>query len=488
MRAFAPTVIASLLAVLSTAASEFKTTLVGAGDDSIYLVPSVENGGDLLGDTWRGIAEPDNFSQWSHGQVGIGFDTGNQLPFSEHVLHDVAPEMYQENASLFVRISFELDADALRSFETLLLEMRYDDGFVAWLNGVEVARANAPGTAELTWQSAATEVHPPRDVVQPESFDLFGSLGELRVGTNVLTVHALNRTPGDQGLLMSPELIGIAGRHVLFDATSHCQVLVPSEENGGSELGASWRTFEEDVSHWLVGGLGVGYASNSSDAYHEYIRTDVLQEMRYNTASVFVRVPFQIYDEAQLASFQTLWLQMQFDDGFVVWLNGKEAMRYNTRDDEPLDWRASASTNHADSSAIIPYEFDLSDQLDELRVGENLLAIQGLNSTAGSADMLLVPELFGDTRPRSHFCDGRCLQVVGLEQLPRDSFGYSHVSVTFGVATGRLYQFESSPDLTSWEPEEVILGQPGDHFRRKLTETIRSERTYFRLREVRFVD
>ena len=37
------------------------------------------------------------------------------------------------------------------AFDALLLNMRYDDGFVAYLNGVEVARRNAP--ASLAYNS-----------------------------------------------------------------------------------------------------------------------------------------------------------------------------------------------------------------------------------------------------------------------------------------------------------------------------------------------
>ena len=55
--------------------------------------------------------------------------------------------------SLYTRITF--NAPNYSSLSSLTLKMQYDDGYVAWLNGVEVASANAP--ASPTWNSLANE-------------------------------------------------------------------------------------------------------------------------------------------------------------------------------------------------------------------------------------------------------------------------------------------------------------------------------------------
>jgi hypothetical protein len=51
-----------------------------------------------------------------------------------------------------VRIPFTV-ADAAQ-LQSLTLKAKYDDGFVAYINGVEVARRNAP--AAPSWNSTAT--------------------------------------------------------------------------------------------------------------------------------------------------------------------------------------------------------------------------------------------------------------------------------------------------------------------------------------------
>lgn len=118
---------------------------------------------------------------------------------------DVGASMLGVNASALVRIPFEVDDPAL--FQTLLLRMRYDDGFVAYLNGVEVARRNAPGV--VSWDSKATASREGFDILDPETFGLTRYLGLLQAGTNVLAIQGLNSDPGDDDFLVLPELLGV---------------------------------------------------------------------------------------------------------------------------------------------------------------------------------------------------------------------------------------------------------------------------------------
>ena len=55
--------------------------------------------------------------------------------------------MRNVNASAYVRVPFS--AVDPGDFDACRLKMKYDDGFVAYLNGVEVARRNAPAAPAL---------------------------------------------------------------------------------------------------------------------------------------------------------------------------------------------------------------------------------------------------------------------------------------------------------------------------------------------------
>ncbi len=111
--------------------------------------------------------------------------------------------MLGTSATLWTR--FEFDADETASFDSLRLRMRYDDGFVAFLNGTEVARANFTGTPQ--WDSVADSDRSDRLTVDVVEFDLSDRKDLLRDGRNVLAVAVLNNDRDDDTLFISPELI-----------------------------------------------------------------------------------------------------------------------------------------------------------------------------------------------------------------------------------------------------------------------------------------
>ena len=95
--------------------------------------------------------------------------------------------------SLYVRIPFS--AANLSSLTSLTLKMQYDDGYVAYLNGVQVASENAPSSP--TWNSLANEEQT-SDVqattyedVDVSSFLNSATTGHLTATGNVLAIQVL---------------------------------------------------------------------------------------------------------------------------------------------------------------------------------------------------------------------------------------------------------------------------------------------------------
>jgi hypothetical protein len=58
-------------------------------------------------------------------------------------------------------------------------------------------------------------------------------------------------------------------------------------------------------------------------------------------------------------------------------------------------WNSAANANHDDTDAVNLETFDISADIDKLRNGQNILAIQGLNAGATSSDFLISVELAG---------------------------------------------------------------------------------------------
>jgi hypothetical protein len=125
---------------------------------------------------------------------------------------DIQKQMQNINASLWVRLKFELGQDEAELFDTLSLRAKYEDAFVAYLNGIEVARSNFEGPAQ--WNSSATVNRQNGLAMEFVSFDISGAISLLRQGTNVLAIHALNDKAGDGDFLILPELIAASSMGV----------------------------------------------------------------------------------------------------------------------------------------------------------------------------------------------------------------------------------------------------------------------------------
>jgi|GEM_PF-872123 len=119
---------------------------------------------------------------------------------------NVESRMKGINSTLLVRMPFELVDPG--QYQSLTLRMKYDDGFVAYLNGYEVARRNAPGTPgqPLAWNAAATAQRPDAEVLLWETIDLTAHRDKLLPGANVLAIQALNYSANDTDFLVLPEL------------------------------------------------------------------------------------------------------------------------------------------------------------------------------------------------------------------------------------------------------------------------------------------
>lgn len=172
----------------------------------------------------------------------------------------------------------------------------------------------------------------------------------------------------------------------LFVAGAPARVLVPP--NG--TLGVNWigiPSFEPfDTSAWIAGTTGVGYERASG--YQALIGTDVNTQMQSNN-SVYIRIEFNLTDPN---AFDRLELRMKYDDGFVAFLNGTVAASANSPTSP--QWNSNSTAPHEAN----PSSFDIIDitsKKGSLRVGRNILAIQGFNENLTSDDMIIVPELYG---------------------------------------------------------------------------------------------
>jgi hypothetical protein len=142
-------------------------------------------------------------TNWLTGAGGFGYDDpgGALLPF---VGTDVRADMENVNASLLTRVGFSVTPGALNGMNYMELNVAYDAGFVAYLNGVEVCRMGAPQI--LTGISVATSVN--TAATELVTIDLSAWTSLLVEGDNLLAVQSLNDSANSTNHLIHYQLRG----------------------------------------------------------------------------------------------------------------------------------------------------------------------------------------------------------------------------------------------------------------------------------------
>lgn len=143
-----------------------------------------------------------------------------------------------------------------------------------------------------------------------------------------------------------------------------------------TEPNASWRSPGATLTGWLSGVGGIGFGDGDDGT-------------TIGTAtSVYLRKTFNL---TNVADIKRLILYMDYDDGFVAYINGIEIARANLGTTGVLTPFNTLATSHEANGyqglAIDAFEVNLT-QLSNLLVnGENVLAIQVHNTAANSTDL-----------------------------------------------------------------------------------------------------
>lgn len=193
--------------------------LVDADANVRVFVPDEAN--DIL--NWQ-RADYDDSTQtgWLIGTGGVGYETGTgyetfigdlfadrdgQQSIDLLAAMDSTGDGVADTPSVYIRYPFHVDDP--ETIDGMQLLARYDDGFVAYVNGVEVVRQNVAGTP--AWDRTAKSNHEATDAF--ELFD-FSSLiqtaeVEFSAGQNVLAVHLMNRQVNSPDLLFQGQLVAL---------------------------------------------------------------------------------------------------------------------------------------------------------------------------------------------------------------------------------------------------------------------------------------
>lgn len=172
-----------------------------------------------------------------------------------------------------------------------------------------------------------------------------------------------------------------------------------------SEPTSDWRLLYYNDNNWSTGKSGFGFGDNDDET--------VIPKSNV----IFLRNKFYISDAADVSQ---LIFHMDYDDGFVAYINGVEIARA-TMDNRGAFPRFDVFANGNHEAVMYgggaPNSFNISNPSDLLKTGVNILAIQVHNSDVTSSDLSAIPFLSVGTGKTD--ANSRSVDIL---KLPADAF------------------------------------------------------------------
>lgn len=145
-------------------------------------------------------------------------------------------------------------------------------------------------------------------------------------------------------------------------------------------IGFEWTGLNYVDSDWSVGPSGFGYGDG-----------DDTTEVNAGTTAIYLRKTFTIEKVNQISE---LWLDIDFDDAFIAYINGQEIARANMDGDRP-DFDATPIEQREATiyQSGKPQRFSIEEYSNLLNDGLNVLAIEVHNISESSSDLSAIPFL-----------------------------------------------------------------------------------------------
>ena len=356
------------IGVLAFAAPD-ETVLVQFGSSMKYLANTSDPG---IGMTWTGLGFDD--LAWTPGTYGVGYEAGTG---AEALIQTSVPV---GSLSVYTRVVFAVSD--ITTVKDLFLGVDYDDGFIAWINGIEVLRSGNMGAGVPAWDFSPTSRESSNGAA-PDYGQLLNisaaGVPALQNGNNVFAIGVWNRTPP-----MPPSTDLVLVPRLSRDRQPGMRYVANSTDPA---IGITWKEEIFDDSGWTSGSYAIGYEAGGG------AQDLIVTPVPFGTRSVYTRAAFFI---PIISVVEDFLIGVDYDDGFIAWVNGVEVLRSPEMPaGDPL-WD-STPTLHESSNALEPVfdpMFDVSLlAVPVLKQGFNTLAIGVWNNRAVSSDLVLIPQI-----------------------------------------------------------------------------------------------
>ena len=367
-----------------------------------------------------------------------------------------SPDYPGNPSSIEYRTSFEIPVDWADHYGTRVrgyLHPPATDNYTFWISSDDASElwlstdedpANKvliAGVAEWTnsreWNKYAGQKSSPIPLTGGQKYYIEALMKEHEGGDNLAVAWSLDNNPPVNG---DPP---IAGSYL-------------------SPAGDTWATNYFDDTSWPGGTGGVGYERNPGDPvnYVGLFNIDVESNMYGNNGTCYIRMPFTVSN----TDLSGLTLRMRYDNGFIAYINGVEVERRNFTGTP--HWDSGADGLNEDVNAVNFEDFDISDHIDALQPGDNILAIQGLNYGTTSSDFLISVELVGNQINQGDVLPG-ATQYAGAINLDKSTLVKARVYDNGTWSALHEAAFAIGPVAENLRITEIMYhpkdtGNPGD--------------------------
>jgi len=453
--------------------------LVNHGDVWNFYKPT--NGEPVV--DWQTVPDSSLGAAWGSGPGGFGY--GDPRIVGENT---TLSDMTNRYTTFYIRKSFEI-ANAVDPAQRLELIVDYDDGYVAYLDGMELTRANltnGPGTTVVfnaTTGGASHEAsccNAPTN--SPSHLDLGPAGNRLGAGTHTLALHGVNQvvsssdfhliadlalsgtqvspTSGRFFTLVNTNVVVLSGTNTLAGST---RVVVNGVEAAFNPLAGTWsktQSLRPGVNHLFIAALdaaGAILSATNRDVIYEASSTTVGGALADNTSWTSAMGIIRVTSDVVVPSGVTL----SIGPGVVVLLGSGVSIRATA------GGTIDAAGTEADPDFFLPMDGTTAwGSLNATGAGASL-SVRHLETTAGSITFNtlasgLIEDAYLHDRPSiitansSGFITIRRVHVKNYEETIFNSG-------TIILAEDNLYE-----DLTAANSDclEIQGGPPGSIIRR----------------------
>jgi len=310
----------------------------GISSSDITLIVRIEADGEILVDEGMAVAYvvPDediddwievdfDDTDWKLGTSGVGYGDGD----------DNTGVRSGNVYSVYTRYYF--DAPNAGNIDSITVSVDYDDGYILWLNGEHIGgTVGAPGGEAPAWNTnggghGATELDAGKpnearwDNARIEKFDVpvdfggqipKGSAGKLPEGSpsttvplykkdNVMAGANFNDGPGSSDMTLIFRLLG--DDEIYVDEGDEVKYI---HEPDNADVDDSWIQIKYDDSGWADGISGVGFSDGDDNTLTPE-----------GITSIWTRYYFDVPEADRI---NELVLLVDYDDAYIVWINGVE--------------------------------------------------------------------------------------------------------------------------------------------------------------------